>query len=115
MAAGVRPHDWSRNLKRLLILVALLMFGVLPLFVFVGRHWSLFQFGSEVEEVSGPIEIESQPIHAIRSEENGFGRRDLVRNLLAGPIEVDCRLESAENVKVGLTVIPRSACSKSGK
>jgi hypothetical protein len=75
------------------------MFGVIPLFIFVGRHWSLFQFGNDVEEVTEPIEIESQPIHVLRSEENGFGRAYLVRNLLAGPIEVDCRLEIAENVK----------------
>ena len=48
-----------------------------------------------VAEAAG---LQPEPIHAIRSEDYIGGNRYLVRNLIAGPIEVDCRLDEATNV-----------------
>jgi murein DD-endopeptidase MepM/ murein hydrolase activator NlpD len=45
-----------------------------------------------------PAGLQPHPIHELRNEDFNGGDHYLVRNLVAGPIEVQCRLEDAQNV-----------------
>ena len=46
-----------------------------------------------------PAGLETQPIHAVRRRDTGFGEEYLVSNLTAGPIEVQCSLDESDNVQ----------------
>ena len=47
---------------------------------------------------SEPAGLKPKPIQAVRDEDVGDGRQYWIRNLVAGPIEVECALDAASNV-----------------
>jgi len=53
-----------------------------------------------------PPGLSAQPIHELRHHASSGGDEYLVRNLVAGPIEVRCRLADARNVQ-GVPPLPR--------
>jgi hypothetical protein len=55
---------------------------------------------------SEPAGLVAKPIHEIRDRDIGGARQYLVSNLVAGPIEVECTLVSAVNVR-GAPALPR--------
>lgn len=54
---------------------------------------------AQVDKGVEPAGLETQPIHAVRRRDAGFGEEYLVDNLTAGPIEVRCALEETDNVQ----------------
>lgn len=84
-------------MSRRAALLVLLMLALLAVMVIRSRKPTEVPHGSDdgVEQAG----LEPRPIHAVRNEDFHGGNHYLVANLVAGPIEVECRLEDAENVR----------------
>ena len=84
------------------MLRSLLIFGVLLLMVM-----GYFAFRTSHRVVAAPISVDAgpepaglkpNPVEDLRSEDVADGKRFMVRNLVAGPIEVECTLQGSSNI-----------------
>ena len=83
-------------MNRPTLLIALLLLAVLALVFARSRRVEPAAPASTQVERPG---LESHPIHALRDRDTGGAHEYLVSNLIAGPIEVRCTLESSENMR----------------
>jgi hypothetical protein len=83
-------------MNRPTLLIALLLLAVLALVFARSRRVEPAAPASTQVERPG---LESHPIHALRDRDTGGAHEYLVSNLIAGPIEVRCTLESSENTR----------------
>ena len=84
------------------MLRSLLIFGVLLLVV---MSWFAFKPAhrvvaapTSVDPGPEPAGLKPNPVEDLRSEDVADGKRFLIRNLVAGPIEVDCTLQGSNNI-----------------
>lgn len=82
-----------------------LLLALIALFVLKPRRHPAMDAAPADQGVE-PAGLETQPIHAVRRRDTGFGEEYLVGNLTAGPIEVQCSLEDSDNVK-SVPLLPR--------
>jgi hypothetical protein len=84
-------------MTRRLALLVLLALALVAAIVFRPRHGP----GSPSSADSGAEQagLEPHAIHEVRNEDFHGGNHYLVRNLIGGPIQVECRLEDATNVQ----------------
>lgn len=85
-------------MRRKRLLLGVLALAVAALIVFKPHRHQAIAVGP-ADSAAEPAGLAPQPIHDVRSEDFGGGNRYLVRNLLAGPIEVQCRLDAVDNVR----------------
>ena len=93
-------------MNRARVLLVLLVLAVFALIVLKPKHRPPVNApvtDSGVEAAG----LQPHPIHELRNEDFRGGDHYLVRNLVAGPIEVDCRLEDPHNVE-SIPPLPRS-------
>lgn len=83
-------------MSRRTLLFAFLLLAVLGLFVAKSRRPAEVAAAPAGSEPSG---LEAKPIHEMRERRLGGAPEYLLRNLVAGPIEARCSLQSADNVK----------------
>ena len=84
--------------KRLLVLMTLALLALI-LVRLVAKPRPSPPAEASIDAGTEPEGLIAQPIHSLRNEDIGSGKRFWVRNSLAGPIEVDCRLEDERNVQ----------------
>lgn len=83
-------------MNRLTLLLAIVVLALLALMLARPRQQAEIPAAPAKAERPGLV---SRPIHALRDRTVGGGNEYLVRNLVAGPIEVRCALQSAENIR----------------
>src|SRR6185436_10000032 len=87
----VRPASRCRRseMTRRVALLVLLALALVASVVFRPRHAP--GVASSADGGAEPVGLEPHPIHEVRNEDFHGGNHYLVRNLVAGPIQVECR------------------------
>lgn len=85
-------------MSRTWLLFGVLLLALIGMIVFKPQHRPVVD-SKPVDYGAEALGLEPQPIHAMRSVDFSGGEHYLVRNLVAGPIQVDCRLTVANNVE----------------
>jgi len=85
-------------MSRAWLLLVVVLLGLFALVVFRPGHRPPAPV-SAVDTVAETAGLQPQPIEELRNEDFGGGEHYLMRNLVAGPIEVACRLVDPHNVE----------------
>ena len=85
-------------MNRYVLLLCVLLLGALAFVLLRPRH-AADPDGTQPKVAEKPG-LEAKPIHELRARTTGGNNEYLVRNLVAGPIEVRCWLEEAQNVRM---------------
>jgi murein DD-endopeptidase MepM/ murein hydrolase activator NlpD len=84
-------------MTRRLVLLVVLALALAASVVIRPRHGPASANGADTG--MEPAGLQPRPIHEVRSEDFLGGNHYLVRNLVSGPIQVECRLKDAINVR----------------
>lgn len=77
-------------------MLVVLLLAILALFAFKPHRRPA---AASVEPGAEPSGLEIEPIHELRHRDFAGGDEYLIRNLIAGPIEVECALQDASNIE----------------
>lgn len=85
-------------IKRLLVLMTLALFALIVARMVMKPRSSPPGQASADQGVE-PEGLTARPIYSLRDDDIGAGKRFWVRNLVAGPIEIECSLDNERNVQ----------------
>ncbi len=85
-------------IKRLLVLMTLALLALIVVRFGIMKPRPSPPGQASVDQGVEPAGLTARPIYSLRDDDIGAGKRFWVRNLVAGPIEIECRLENERNV-----------------